>query len=573
MPFAQRFTHALCLIPALACLAGAPAPAFAREDGGAYLAGRAALLDNNFAQAAPYYDRLLQTLPNDSEVQEGAIFAHVAQGDLASARDIAAWVAAANPTPTQVAVLVLLADAAREDDFARGLTLLENGADAGQLVGGLFRAWAQVGQGQMSEAMQAFDAIASVDGLQGFAGYHRALALALVGDYEGAEEIFSGVHAAIYNGTRRGVLAHLQILSRLERNEDALALLDDSFGPNLDGELTAIRAQLAAGETLPFTSVRSAQDGVAELYFSVAQALSADSIPGFALLHARLASWLRPDHTDAALLSAAILEQVQQYDLAISAFAQIGPDSPAFPAAEMGRAEAMVEAGRSDAAIEVLEQLTRTHADLPAVWLALGDNLRREDRFEAAARAYDEAIALSGTPKPNDWALWYARAIAHERSGQWDKAEEGFRQALALNPGHPAVLNYLGYSYVEKRQNLDEALDMIQKAVAGRPDDGYITDSLGWAYYRLGRYEEAVEQMERAVELMPQDALLNDHLGDVYWAVGREREAAFQWRRALNFGPSPDLDMDRVRRKLEVGLDVVLQEEGAAPLHTDHAGN
>ncbi|PTV96253.1 tetratricopeptide repeat protein [Rhodobacter aestuarii] len=567
MPFAKTLSRALYLLPTLACLAALPT--FAREDGGAYLAGRAALLDNDFAQAAPYYDRLLLTLPDDQKVQEGALFAHVALGEVEKARDISKAIASGDGAPTQVAVLVLLADAAMSDDFAAGTALLEGGADAGQLVGGLYKAWALVGQGQMSEAMQAFDAIAKIDGLEGFAGYHRALALALVGDYEGAEEIFSGAHANIYNGTRRGVLAHVEILSQLERNEDAIALLDASFGAPLDDILTDIRDRLEAGETLPFTAIGSAREGVAELFYSVAQALNADSIPGFALLHARLALWLRPDHTDAALLTAAILEQVQQYDLAISAYAMIGTDSPAFHAAEMGRAEAMVEAGRSDAAIEVLEQLTRTHADLPGVWVALGDNLRREDRFAEAAKAYDKAIELSGEPKRSEWGLWYARAIAQERSGQWEQAEAGFRKALELNPGQPAVLNYLGYSYVEKRQNLDEALDMIQRAVAGRPDDGYITDSLGWAYYRLGRYTEAAEQMERAVELMPQDALLNDHLGDVYWAVGRKREAEFQWRRALNFGPAPDLDLDRVRRKLEVGLDVVLKEEGAAPLHSD----
>jgi tetratricopeptide (TPR) repeat protein len=118
--------------------------------------------------------------------------------------------------------------------------------------------------------------------------------------------------------------------------------------------------------------------------------------------------------------------------------------------------------------------------------------------------------------------------------------------------------------------NLEEALDMIERAVTLRPDSGYIIDSLGWGLYRLGRYAEAVGHMEKAVELMPIDPVVNDHLGDVYWAVGRKREAEFQWHRALSFidheDASGDVDPDRVRRKLEVGLDVVLEEEGAPPL-------
>jgi Flp pilus assembly protein TadD len=135
------------------------------------------------------------------------------------------------------------------------------------------------------------------------------------------------------------------------------------------------------------------------------------------------------------------------------------------------------------------------------------------------------------------------------------------------------VLNYLGYSYLELNTRLDEALDMIQRAVKARPDDGYVTDSLAWALYRLGRYDEAVAPMERAVELTPVDSIVNDHLGDVYWAVGRKREAEFQWRRALSFNPDSGEEAARIRRKLEVGLDAVLREEGAAPLSVSQNGN
>ncbi|WP_444464070.1 tetratricopeptide repeat protein [Rhodobacter capsulatus] len=572
MPFVSKLSPALCLVAALGLGAALPASATRAEDAGAYLAAQAAAMDSNHAEAARYFARLLADDPADMRVQEGLLVSLLSLGEAEAARDLAAQMITAKP-PSQVAVLVMLADAARSGDFAAGQALLEGGGDAGQLVGGLYKAWALAGTGKMSEAMVSFDALARIDGLEGFASYHRALASALVGDYESAEAIFSGKYADYFDGTRRGVLAHVQVLSQLERNADAVALIDRAYGNAPPPEIAAVRKRLDAGETLPFTRIGSARDGVAEVFQSVALALNADSLPGFALIHARLALWLSPADVDAALLSADILESQDQYDLAIAAYAEIGPDNPAFYAAELGRAQAMVSAGRSEAAIEVLEQLTRTHATLPNAWSSLGDTLRREERYAEAAKAYDKAIALSGTPRPADWSLWYSRAIAQERSGQWEAAEKGFRMALKLSPDQPMVLNYLGYSYVEKRQNLKEALQMIEKAVAGRPDDGYITDSLGWAYYRLGRFDEAVVQMEKAVELTPDDPLLNDHLGDVYWSVGRQREAEFQWRRALNLGPSNDLDPERVRRKLKVGLDVVLKEEGAAPLHPEHAQN
>jgi len=172
--------------------------------------------------------------------------------------------------------------------------------------------------------------------------------------------------------------------------------------------------------------------------------------------------------------------------------------------------------------------------------------------------AYGRAIDKIGEAREAHWVLFYTRGISNERAGDWPAAEADFREALKLEPGQPMVLNYLGYSMVEKQESLDEALGMIEQAVRAEPDDGYITDSLGWVFYRLGRYPEAVAPMLRAVELTPDDPVINDHLGDVLWMVGRKREAEFQWRRALSFGPADDLDMDRIRRKLEVGLDKVL---------------
>jgi len=261
---------------------------------------------------------------------------------------------------------------------------------------------------------------------------------------------------------------------------------------------------------------------------------------------------------------------LSQYDLAAEAYRKVPTDSSDFHAAELGRAEILVQSGKPDAAIEVLENLAARQPNLPSVHVALADLQRRQENYAAAVTSYDRAIELTETGSGGNWFLHYARGICHERLKAWDKAEADFRRALELNPDQPQVLNYLGYSLVERQEKLEEALDMIERAVAIQPDSGYIVDSLGWVLFRLGRYDEAVEHMERAVELMAVDPVVNDHLGDVYWAVGRTREADFQWRRALSFIDPEDTDgeadPDRIRRKLEVGLDAVLAEEGAAPL-------
>jgi len=118
------------------------------------------------------------------------------------------------------------------------------------------------------------------------------------------------------------------------------------------------------------------------------------------------------------------------------------------------------------------------------------------------------------------------------------------------------VLNYLGYSWLDRGINVAQATQMIEKAVAARPNDGFIVDSLGWAHYLAGRHDEAVRVLERAVALQPGDPTINDHLGDALWKAGRTIEARFQWRHALTMEPAPD-DAERIARKLDLGLTLV----------------
>lgn len=557
----------------LALLASGPmllSPAMAQdEDAGAYLAARVADSQNDYREAAAWYARAIDRDPDMAQLLEGAVVAELAIGDIVAAADYARRLQDLG-NGSQAGLLALYAEMAGKGDFAPLADRLESGASVGTLLDRLLIAWARMGEGRMTDALATFDAMAATDGLEAFGLYHKALALASAGDFEGADEILSGRAAGPIAVMRRGVIAHVQILSQLERKADALALLDRSFGPDPDPQVDALRAALMGSEALPFDVVRNAQDGMAEVFFSLASALSGEADAGFTLLYTRIATHLRPDHIDALLLTAELLERQQQYELATQTYALVPPENPAFYVAEVGRADTLIRSGKPDAGIEVLQALTRTHGSLMGVHLALGDALRREERFADSIPAYDASIGLITNPQQRHWSVFYARGISHERTGDWPKAEADFRKALELEPDQPQVLNYLGYSFVDRGENLDEALGMIERAVAAQPDAGYIIDSLAWALFRLGRYQEAVEPMERASLLEPVDPIVTDHLGDVYWAVGRKLEARFQWHRALSFDPE-EKDATRIRRKLEVGLDQVLEEEGKPPITADTA--
>jgi len=534
---------------------------------GAYLAAREAGSRNDFTQATPYLERLLLSDPGNTVVLEGATVSALSGGQFERAVGRARELIALEPD-NRAATLVLLIAGFDSEEYDAALRFAENSQQLHPLVYGLAQAWAQMGQGRMSEALEMFDSVSDLDGMTAFALYCRALALALVGDVEGAlallEDTETGTSQSL---NRRGFLAYAQLLGLSERFDDALALLDTVFEGSSDPEVARMRAAFSQQTALPFDLISTPAEGFAEVIAVLANAMRSAGNTREALLYAQGAVRINPDLLDAQLMIGQIFEDLEQPDLALAAYGAVPRESVFDMSARMGRAQVLEATGANDQAIEELTALVDEYPQSFVAMQFLGDFQRREQRHDAAIMSYSTAIQMmQDRGIPPTWQTWFSRAVSYERTGQWQAAEADFRAALQIEPDQPTVLNYLGYSLVERGEKLDEALDMIERAVAGQPDSGFIVDSLAWALYRLGRYDEALPHMERAVELEPTDPVLNDHLGDIYWAVGRQREAQFQWRRALSFGPSDDMDSAVVRRKLEVGLDVVRVEQGEPPL-------
>ena len=545
-----------------AVLAGAGLPAGASSLSGSYLAAMQADFRNDYAGASGYFDQALDIDPDNPGLLNSAVVARVALGDVPGARAIADRLEGVD-SGNQVAALVVLGDSLANSDFDTAATVLaEQGEAMNPLLAGLVAGWVEVGRQNFPGAEANFDAMTGNDALAIYGQYHKALALAFAGDFVSAEKILAGGSDGPLHLNRSAIVAHAEILAQMGRSSDAIVLIDEALAGGVpDAPLRDLRDRLAAGEEVPFSQITKASDGAAEAFLTLADALNNDESGRVALVHARLATHIRPDLVEARLVTADVLENEEQYGLATEALAGVSAESPCYVTTEIRRANTQRAAGDPDAGIATLTALAASDKDAIEIDSALGDALRMAERFPEAVAAYTRAIDRVGDPKQPHWILFYTRGISNERAGSWPEAEADFRQALKLEPDQPLVLNYLGYSMVEKGENLDEALAMIQKAVKGQPDDGYITDSLGWVYYRLGRYPDAVAPMLRAVELTPDDPVINDHLGDVLWMVGRKREAEFQWRRALSFGPADDLDMDRIRKKLDVGLDEVVKTE------------
>lgn len=540
---------------------------------GAYLAARQAGKVADFEQAARYYTGALRRDPTHPALLENALTANFSLAEFETAVEIADAMLALGIN-RQLPNIILATKAVRSGAWSEIFTALEKDQTVGPVVDGLAQGWAHMALGEIDKALTSFDEVSETSGLQSFGVYHKALALASVGNFDEAIRIFDLTTASGgLRHNRRSAMAHAQILSQLDRRDDAVALLDAVFGETLDPRLQDLRDRITSGGDVPYNIVTNATEGMGEIYLAVAEALRGDAPDNYTLIYARAAEYLTPNNTEALLLVAGLFEDLERYELANEAYTAVSRDDPAYAIAELGRAEALRKDRNFEGATEVLRTLTRDFPSMPAVYVSLGDTLRQSDQTEAANAAYSAALELYTVDDPARWIVHYTRGVTSHQLDRWPEAEADFRAALTFRPDQPQVLNYLGYSLVERSEKMEEALEMIEKAVAVQPQNGAIVDSLGWVLFQMGNYADAVVHLENAAALEAVDPVVNDHLGDAYWAVGRIIEAEFQWNRALSFSDETGEDAVRIRRKLEVGLDAVLLEEGAEPIQVADGSN
>ncbi|QND59223.1 tetratricopeptide repeat protein [Mesorhizobium huakuii] len=527
---------------------------------GAYLAARIAEGDNDLDSAIAYYKQALAFDPGDTGLQQSLMLSLIAQGRFDESLVYADKLKEV-PDVERFSRLALAVDSFHKKDFTKAQYWLKLSleSDLDRLISGVMSGWAQQGAGEATDAMASIDKLQGPDWFGLFKAFHRAL----IADASGMPEKAEAIYAATLQDTTAGgaapetwmrnAQAYASFLSRKGDKAKAISVLDqaEAFSPG-KLEIVALRDRIAKGDKIaPFVSGPS--DGASEILLDLATALNRGGGEPFVRLYLQYALALRPD-SDAALVQlAAVAEQLKDGEGAIALYRRIPDSSPLKELSDLQLGLNLADLDRHDEAITHLKAFVDAHPNDMRAYLALGGVYSSKDDFRSAANLYDKAVEVLKTPTAANWNIFYQRGIAYERLKEWPKAEPNFRRALELQPDQPQVLNYLGYSWVDMNTNLKEGLAMIQKAVDLRPSDGYIVDSLGWAYFRLGRFDDAVREMERAVSLKPEDPVLNDHLGDAYWRVGRKLEATFQWNQARDLKPDPDV-LATLQQKLMKGL-------------------
>lgn len=523
---------------------------------GYYLAARHAGFSKDLSAAAGYYASALARDPDNTELLDRSVLMNVAAGDIEKAARLAERLLELEPND-QVALLATIAVALRGQEVDSALesisTLEDTGGQLQLLMGGLMRAWTMAMDGRAARAVNLLDDLEGPSWFDAFTNLHAGLVADHAGLNQIAEERLSRAMERD-PGAIRVVDAYARALARSGKTDRAIAVLDrfdESIGGGDSSYTESVRQEIASGEVNP--QITDPRAGVAEALYGIGSAMGREGSDTFAASLLQLSLFLAPGAYYPSMGLGQVLEAMRQHEAAIEVYRAI-PGSPhERRAARVQEALNLNILERHDEAIAVLANLVEENPDDIATAIALGNVYRSRERFAQAEAVYSDVIERMGAVPDAYWTLYYYRGISRERESKWSGAEADFRQALELQPEQPLVLNYLGYSLIDRGENLDEALDMVRQAVEQRPQDGYIVDSLGWAYYRLGRYEDAVRELERAVRLRPNDPVINDHLGDAYWQVGRKLEAMFQWSHARDMEPEPK-DLEKILVKLEKGL-------------------
>jgi tetratricopeptide (TPR) repeat protein len=415
--------------------------------------------------------------------------------------------------------------------------------------------WVKIGQGKKDEASKLIaNKVTDASAPSVFSHYQKALINDILGDVQSAARSFAKV------SSKDEILPYHFIKSAgnfYERtgNKDKALELYNSYQeqlPNL-GYFQKNLENIKNNQPLPQPLIKDASYGFAEVLEEAARVLFSSGYSDEGIAYLRLSMALKTENDENKVLLSNYYEENKQFTAAAEVYSQIPEGSDFYITAKIALAENLYNAGEKKDAIRQLKKLTKKDNPSMVAMLTLADLYRKDEKFKPAAQVYTKIIDLLQEPSKENWPIFFARGICYERSGQWELAENDLLKALELKPEQPEVLNYLGYSWIDRNENIEKAFAMIEKAVVARPDDPQIIDSMGWALYKMNDFEGASNYLERAVELTPYDPTINDHLGDVYWRQGRFNEARFQWNRVLKYNENKDVSEEEVQKKLLLG--------------------
>jgi len=523
----------------------------------AYLSARHAEANADNESATQFFTRALQLDPENQELLRQAFFLAAQVGDFDTAIP-AAQKSYDGSQQLSMAPLILAVAHFKKGEYDQTNALLSK--ISGQSPVGfslpMLRAWAIAPKEGVDKALAE---LAPLQGPKGAIDLYNVMA-GMLNEYYGRGPEALANYEAIAGHIEQQALSMVRQVTagymRQGKVAEAKAIVEKyraarGGSPMTDGYLDAFvdPARVAKKVTV--------QDGMAEALFAssqiILQAVNTAFSAQLAVVYGQSALYLNPDMSFVRRIIGITLAGGNRFEESNAMLATIKKSEPGYLAVQMQMAENLERLSKPAEALALLQTIAKEKADWPDAQIAIGDHYRREKKFAEAVDAYDKAFKLWPKGAPEPWQAFYARGIALERIKQYERADKDFRKAISLNDQDAGLLNYLGYSLIERGVNVQEGRALIEKAFKLRPGDGYIADSLGWAMFLMGETEGAVKNLEKAVESTPADPTINEHLGDAYWKIGRRQEAMFQWRRALSLDPD-ESQRPGLQKKVAQGL-------------------
>jgi len=526
---------------------------------GSYLAGRVAHLRRDFNKASDYYIEALKTDPDNPELVSRLYLLLVSKGRIDEAATYAsqAW---ENGDRNSFIQIVLAVNELKKGHYDQVGPILKKTTNPvyNSFINPLLNAWAEAGMNNPDRALAHLEVLKKEPGFRALYHFHRGM----INDYFNRTRDAQTDYEVIVNEEQLEMsFRALQIISnfylRTDQKDKAVSIVNKYNDEKLLAEMLAKLQQNVAAAKISEVKpiIKTPSEGAAEALFSIAATLR-QGVGGIDLAHMFIAMSIyeNPHYDLAKLLLADVLENREMYADANEVYDTIGKDSEAYYTVQLKKANNLVLT-QDYAAAELLLKSIALDSDNYQLYFNIGDILRVKNKPEEAIEYYEKALEKLSNTQSQHWILYYALGVAYEQDNQWNKAEKAFRKAAELSDNHYLVLNYLGYSWLRRGQNIDEAFTMIVNAYNQAPNDSNVNDSLGWALYNLGYYRMSLNYLEKAAEADPSNAVISDHLGDAYWFNNRKNEAGFQWRHALRLkDDSKELDKDLVQKKIKKGL-------------------
>ena len=402
----------------------------------------------------------------------------------------------------------------------------------------ILQTWAAAGSNKQLGGLKIMKDQAERGVLEPLYDYHLALINEFIGDNESAKINYSNIVNKSRNASAQVYLEAALFFHKNNNKElfdNTIAKLE-RIAP-YSNELFLLKNNIFLTSE---KKIKNIKQGIAETFLNSAEILFNEGLDRQALIYGQVSLYLSPNSDNTSYLLGRIFKSINDNERAIQYLKKINDKSYISQDAKIAYSEIIFLSEGIDSAVNILKKYHLLYPDNINFSRTIAELYYKADNFEKSIEYYDLIFSKIKEIEFKHWPLFYSSGIALERGKKWKRAEKQFLMALKFVPDNPQVLNYLGYSWIDKGININEAMEMIAKAAEKRPDDGYIIDSLGWAFYQTGEYELAVINLEKAVELVS-DSIIIDHLGDALFYSGRKLEAIFQWKRALEFDPTNEM--------------------------------